>query len=286
MTQSYQAFSSPMPDFSDQVKTPPVQNYSQEELTGKTVGRFRIEERLGAGGMGEVYRAVDSRLHRTVAIKRMSWRQGLTPADHALFLREGQRASSLNHANIASIYDVIDENDEILLVMEYVSGSSLRKLIGEPMPLDRFFHIAVQCADALAAAHQNGILHGDVKPENIMLGPGDQVKLLDFGVARRLPGSSPDLPTSSLNTISASAGISGTPTYMAPEVLKVTHPMPAPTSSHSALSSMKCSPAGIPSTAQTSPSLPPTSSTSARPLGSSRRNTRSPLACRPSSPAL
>jgi serine/threonine protein kinase/tetratricopeptide (TPR) repeat protein len=209
-----------MSDFSEQVRTPPVQQQSQEDLTGKTVGRFRIEARLGAGGMGEVYRAVDSKLQRTVAIKRMSWRQGLTPNDHAMFLREGQRASALNHANIASIYDVIDENDEILLVMEYVPGSSLRKLIGEPMPLERFFNIAVQCADALAAAHQSGILHGDVKPENIMLGPGDQVKLLDFGVARRLPGSSPDLPTSSLNTISASGNISGTPAYMAPEVLK------------------------------------------------------------------
>ena len=209
-----------MQDFSDQVKTPPVHHPSQEDLVGRTVGRFRIEERLGAGGMGEVYRAVDSKLQRTVAIKRMSWRQGLTPVDHAMFLREGQRASALNHANIASIYDVIDENDEILLVMEYVPGSSLRKLIGEPMPLDRFFNIAVQCADALAAAHQSGILHGDVKPENIMLGPGDQVKLLDFGVARRLPGSSSELPTSSLNTISASGNISGTPAYMAPEVLK------------------------------------------------------------------
>ena len=209
-----------MPDYSDQVKTPAVHHPIQEDLVGRTVARFRIEERLGAGGMGEVYRAVDTRLHRTVAIKRMSWRQGLTPADHALFLREGQRASSLNHANIASIYDVIDENDEILLVMEYVPGSSLRNLIGEPMPLDRFFHIAVQCVDALSAAHQSGILHGDVKPENIMLGPEDQVKLLDFGVARRLPGSGSDLPTGSLVTMQTSAGISGTPAYMAPEVLK------------------------------------------------------------------
>jgi len=208
-----------MSDFFNQVKTPPVQ-HSQEDLTGKTVGRFRIEERLGAGGMGEVYRAFDSKLQRAVAIKRMSWRQGLMPADHASFLREGQRASALNHANIASIYDVIDENDEILLVMEYVPGSSLRKQIGESIPLDRFFNIATQCADALAAAHQNGILHGDVKPENIMLGPEDKVKLLDFGVARRLPGSGSDLPTGSLNTIPTSASISGTPAYMAPEVLK------------------------------------------------------------------
>jgi eukaryotic-like serine/threonine-protein kinase len=215
-----------MADFSNQVKTPPsAQHYSQEDLTGKAIGRFRIEARLGAGGMGEVYRAYDSRLQRTVAIKRMSSRQGLTAADHALFLREGQRASALNHANIAGIYDVIDEDGEILLVMEYIPGATLRSHIGEPIPLDRFFDIAIQCADALAAAHQSGILHGDVKPENIMLGSGGQgsngqVKLLDFGVARRLPGSDPDSATGTLNTLSAPGRLAGTAAYMAPEVLK------------------------------------------------------------------
>src|SRR5271168_5165618 len=133
-----------MPEFPDQVKTPPA----QFDLTGKTVGRFVIEARLGAGGMGEVYRAVDSRLKRTVAIKRMSWRAGLTPEDHALFLREGQRASALQHPNIASIYDVFEENGEVLLVMEYVEGSTLRQAIGTPMPPEQFFDIAIQCASA------------------------------------------------------------------------------------------------------------------------------------------
>jgi eukaryotic-like serine/threonine-protein kinase len=198
----------------DQVKTPP----SQTDLTGKTVGRFAIEARLGAGGMGEVYRAVDSRLKRTVAIKRMSWRASLTAEDHALFLREGQRASSLQHPNIASIYDVFEDGGEVLLVMEYVEGTTLRKAIGKPMPLQQFFDIAIQCADALAAAHEKGILHGDVKPENIMLGPGGQVKLLDFGVARRLPSEEPEGET--LTTLWAPGQISGTPSYMSPEVLK------------------------------------------------------------------
>ena len=203
-----------MPEFPDEVKTPPAQH----DLTGKTVGRFVIEARLGAGGMGEVYRAVDTRLKRTVAIKRMSWRAGLAPEDHALFLREGQRASALQHPNIASIYDVFEENGEVLLVMEYVEGSTLRRAIGKPMPVEQFFDIAIQCASALMAAHEKGILHGDVKPENIMLGAAGQVKLLDFGVARRLPGEDPDGET--LTTVWAPGHISGTPSYMSPEVLK------------------------------------------------------------------
>jgi eukaryotic-like serine/threonine-protein kinase len=205
-----------MPDFSDQVRTPPA----QFDLTGKTVGRFVIEARLGAGGMGEVYRAVDSRLKRTVAIKRMTWRAGLTPEDHALFLREGQRASALQHPNIASIYDVFEENGEVLLVMEYIEGSPLRSHIGRPMALDAFFDIAIQCAQALTAAHEKGILHGDVKPENIMLGAAGQVKLLDFGVARRLPTNDPDGATLTSNTLWSPEQLSGTPSYMAPEVLK------------------------------------------------------------------
>jgi eukaryotic-like serine/threonine-protein kinase len=209
-----------MPDFSDQLKTPPAQHDIHHDLTGRTIGRFLIEARLGAGGMGEVYRAVDSKLQRTVAIKRMSLRPGLTAADHALFLREGQRASALNHANIAGIYDVIDENGEVLLVMEYVPGSTLRGHIGQPMPLDQFFDIAIQCADALTAAHHNSILHGDIKPENIMLGSAGQVKLLDFGVARRLPNSDHGGETATLNTLSGPGHIAGTPSYMSPEVLK------------------------------------------------------------------
>jgi serine/threonine-protein kinase len=203
-----------MPEFPDQVKTPPV----QFDLTGKTVGRFVIEARLGAGGMGEVYRAVDSQLKRTVAIKRMTWRAGLTPEHHALFLKEAQRASALQHPNIASIYDVFQENGEVMLVMEYVEGSTLRHSIGKPMPLEQFFDLATQCSSALVAAHEKGILHGDIKPENIMLDASGQVKLLDFGVARRLPGEDPAGET--LTTVSAPGQVSGTPTYMAPEVLK------------------------------------------------------------------
>lgn len=205
-----------MPDFSEEVKTPPV----QFDLTGRDVGRYRIEARLGTGGMGEVYRAFDTKLQRTVAIKRMSWREGTTASDRALFLREGQRASALNHPNIASIHDVLEEADDLLLVMEFVEGSTLREHLGQPMLAERFFVIALQCVDALAAAHDRGILHGDVKPENIMLTSSGVVKLLDFGVARRLPGTDPFAATATMHTLSAPGVMAGTPVYMAPEVLK------------------------------------------------------------------
>ena len=217
----HEEFALAMPDFSDQVRTPPVTRRPvHQELTGRSVGRFRVEARLGAGGMGEVYRAFDTKLQRTVAIKRMVWREEMTPADRALFLREGQRASALNHPNIAGIYDVIEEQDDVLLVMEYVEGSTLRTELGPPIPLERFFPIATQCSDALAAAHEKGILHGDVKPENIMLTPAGQVKLLDFGVARRLGGTDPLGATAATHTLSAPGVMAGTPVYMAPEVLK------------------------------------------------------------------
>lgn len=209
-----------MPEFPDQIKTPPPKTPAvQVDLTGKIVGRFVIEARLGAGGMGEVYRAVDTRLKRAVAIKRMSVRGGLTAEDHTLFLREGQRASSLQHPNIASIYDVFEEDGEVLLVMEYVEGSTLRSRIGTPMPLEEFFDIGLQCTQALAAAHGKGILHGDVKPENIMLGANGQAKLLDFGVARRLPSDDPEGATATVDNL-AQGHLMGTPSYMAPEVLK------------------------------------------------------------------
>lgn len=207
-----------MPDSADPVKTPPARG--RPEPLGRIVGRFRIEALLGSGGMGEVYRAFDTALQRPVAIKRMFSRDGDTAADRNFFLREGQRASALVHPNIAAIYDVIEEKDDVLLVMEFVAGTTLRDQLGAPFPLDRFFPIALQCIDALAAAHAKGILHGDIKPENIMLTPAGQVKLLDFGVARRIPGTDPALAMATTETLSQRRVTGGTPVYMAPEVLR------------------------------------------------------------------
>ena len=199
----------------DAVRTP----VALRDLTGATVGRFKILSRLGVGGMGEVYRAEDTKLRRTVAIKRLAPRLAGEKDETARFLREGQRASALNHPNIAGVYDVLEEKDEIFLIMEFVEGHTLRDRLFRPIDLELFLNVASQACDALAAAHEKGILHGDIKPENIMLTTSGQVKLLDFGVARRLPSADDKTITGSLNALSAYAPIAGTPTYMPPEVL-------------------------------------------------------------------
>jgi serine/threonine protein kinase/Tfp pilus assembly protein PilF len=188
-----------------------------QDLTGTVVGRLRVVARLGAGGMGEVWRAEDPKLQRTVAVKRVSVRGTGDRDEAARLLREGQRLSALNHPNIASVYDVLEQDDEIFLVMEYVEGQTLRQRLHRPINLNQFFDIAIQCADALTAAHERGILHSDVKPENVMITESGQVKLLDFGVARRLAGGATNMAAT--QTVSAAAPVGGTPSYMAPEVL-------------------------------------------------------------------
>ena len=169
--------------------------------------------------MGEVYRAEDTKLRRTVAIKRVAGSNDASEGELSRLLREGQRASALNHPNIAGIYDVFEDHGEVLLVMEYVEGVTLRQKLAGPMTREEFLPIAVECAAALAAAHQKGILHSDIKPENIMLTAGGHVKLLDFGVARRVPGAEDLTRGVSLQDSSVMVPVGGTPAYMAPEVL-------------------------------------------------------------------
>jgi serine/threonine-protein kinase len=194
-----------------------------EDLTGATVGRYVISSRLGAGAMGEVYLAQHTQLHHYVAIKRLAPRLRSDEHYHLRFLREGQRASALNHPHVARVYDVLQEKGELLLVMEYVEGTTLRQRLKEgPMGTEQFLDTAIQCGEALAAAHQKGILHGDIKPENIMLTPEHQVKVLDFGVARRLPIFDESAETQSLDPEAGT--IAGTPAYMAPEVLLLREP--------------------------------------------------------------
>jgi len=167
--------------------------------------------------MGEVYRAQDLRLMRSVAIKRLAPQLSTDPTYHTRFLKEGQRASALNDPHIAGVYDVIEEKNELYLVMEYIEGATLRQRLGQPLTIPEFLDIGTQCSDALQVAHQKGIVHGDVKPENIMLTSVGQVKMLDFGVARRLVGPDMGPETASLATMQGT--IAGTPAYMAPEAM-------------------------------------------------------------------
>ena len=188
-------------------------------LTGTVAGRFVILKLLGTGGMGQVYQAQDTKLKRVVAIKRMAPRLQQDERDRRRFLREAQQASALNHPNIASIYDVIEEQGEILLIMEYVEGTPLRAKLRahQDFSTEEFFKVAVQGVEGLNAAHDKGILHGDIKPENIMLTPDGRVKVLDFGVARRF--SLGDANEATLTVTTLSGAMEGTPAYMAPEVL-------------------------------------------------------------------
>jgi len=184
-----------------------------ESLTGTVAGRFLIRDQLGAGGMGEVYRADDTRLKRPVALKRMAHPLRADQLYRQRFLEEAQRASGLTGTHVAAIYDVVEEQGEIFLVMEYVEGETLRQRLREPFTVQQFLDIAVQCVDALVVAHAHGIVHCDIKPENIMLTSDQQVKILDFGVAKRLPRS--DQST----TLEKVGVLGGTPAYMSPEVL-------------------------------------------------------------------
>jgi tetratricopeptide (TPR) repeat protein len=184
-----------------------------EDLTGSKVGRFAIQSKLGAGGMGDVYYAEDTTLHRPVAIKRLARRFGSDAEARRRILREAQRASALTSERIASIHDVLEECGEVFVVMEYVKGETLRQRLQQPMTLEQFFQIATQCAEGLMAAHEHDIVHCDIKPENIMLTPEGQVKILDFGLAKHRPCSDQS------STLGLSSTLAGTPAYMAPEVL-------------------------------------------------------------------
>lgn len=183
-----------------------------KDLTGRSVGRFVVRSKLGAGGMGDVYYAEDTTLRRPVALKRVTNRLGSDPDARQQILREAQRASALTSEHIAAVHDVLEEDGEIFLVMEYVEGETLGQRLQRPLTLEQFFEIATQCAEALTAAHDHGILHCDIKPENIMLTAAGQVKILDFGLAKHLPRSD---KSSTLE----SGLMGGTPAYMAPEVL-------------------------------------------------------------------
>ena len=186
------------------------------DLTGTTVGRFVIRERLGQGGMGEVYRADDVALKRRVALKRIGWPRRADERSRKRLWHEAQLASQLTDPHIAAVYDVFEEGEELFIVMEYVEGQTLRRRLDRPLQMQEFLSIAPQCVAGLVAAHRAGILHGDIKPENIMLTPSGRVKILDFGVAHRSAGSESN---TTLDTL-ADGKFAGTVPYMSPEVLE------------------------------------------------------------------
>jgi serine/threonine-protein kinase len=191
-------------------------------MIGKTLSHYRILEKIGGGGMGDVYRAQDINLGRFVAIKFPSDETFLNPAALERFRREAKAASGLTHPNICTIYEFDDSEDRPFLVMELLEGQTLQKLIaGQGLDTERVVAFGIQIAEALAAAHKKGILHRDIKPGNIFVVDDDVVKILDFGLAKLSPPASADsAAVAGLGTVAPvteSRTIMGTANYMSPE---------------------------------------------------------------------
>ncbi|MGH9768251.1 MAG: serine/threonine-protein kinase, partial [Blastocatellia bacterium] len=193
-------------------------------MIGETISHYRIIRRLGSGGMGEVYQAEDTRLHRPVALKVMLDDRGHTAQTRARFLREAQASSALNHPNIVTIYEIdeVERNGErySFIVMEYVEGRTLKEVMGE-CSIEEAVDIVMQIADALAQAHERGIVHRDVKPSNVIVAGQNRVKVLDFGVAKFDLLPTEDSETASLfatEIVKTTPGaVIGTFAYMSPE---------------------------------------------------------------------
>jgi serine/threonine protein kinase/lipopolysaccharide biosynthesis regulator YciM len=189
-------------------------------MIGKTLGRYRIDAQIGAGGMGVVYRAQDTELHRPVALKLLAKESSSGAAARERLLTEARAASALNHPNIATIYEVSQAEGLCFLAMEIVEGRPLNESIpAEGLPVEQLLRIATQIADAVAHAHERGVIHRDLKTANVMLTPEGRVKVLDFGLAERLGADQLNEVTRS-QQLPENRAIAGTLLYMAPELFR------------------------------------------------------------------
>ena len=202
---------------------------SMEPIVGQTVSHYAFLEKLGAGGMGEIYKARDSRLNRIVAVKVLAPGRTRDPERRRRFIQEAQAASALNHPNIITIHDILSESDTQYMVMEHVSGKTLHALIAAGrLPVAQALQISDQMANALAAAHAAGIIHRDLKPANVMVTSSGLVKILDFGLAKLMdPTATPSAGSDSSGSedpvtltaapLTVEGSIMGTVNYMSPE---------------------------------------------------------------------
>jgi serine/threonine protein kinase len=189
-------------------------------MVDRTISHFEILEKLGEGGMGVVYKARDTHLDRFVALKVLPPERVADPERKRRFVQEAKAASALNHPNIITIHDIAQESGIDFIVMEYVPGKTVDELIPRKgMRLNKALKVAVQIADALAAAHTAGIIHRDLKPGNVMVTEDGRVKVLDFGLAKLTEIVAPgeDEATRTLKPATEEGAILGTVAYMSPE---------------------------------------------------------------------
>ncbi|MDP9642522.1 serine/threonine protein kinase [Actinopolyspora lacussalsi] len=186
-------------------------------------GRYRVQRRIGSGAMGVVWECVDERLHRTVAVKQLLTQPGLDPTEaeeaRQRAMREGRIAARLQHPHAVSVYDVVEENGDPVLVMEYLPSTSLAAMMSEhgPLPPREVARIGAQVAAALGAAHSAGVVHRDIKPGNVLLGDNGTVKITDFGISR----AQGDV------AVTKTGMLAGTPAYLSPDVACGKEPSPA-----------------------------------------------------------